>query len=253
MRPMRGGTDAGRADLRGLRIGAGSVRLGVEPMRSATGVLRRPRPGVRGAASRTTAGSGVRRGPTGGPIRSRGLTGAPGSLRRSRPAAPRPGRSGPRSPAGAHAPPAAPARPPSAGSRVEAADHPMQIVLVRQDGGDGTSWSVWPGSVVTIGRHQGQLTFPHDAFISDPHARCRRIGGSLEIADMNSRNGIFVRVRGRVNVFPGDAFLLGHHLLRLENAPPARVSLPPGEAEGSVRPAARPGDGSSSSRWGDRL
>lgn len=53
---------------------------------------------------------------------------------------------------------------------------------------------------------------------------------------MNSRNGIFVRVRGRVNVFPGDAFLLGHHLLRLENAPPARVSLPPGEAEGFGTP-----------------
>lgn len=112
----------------------------------------------------------------------------------------------------------------------------MRIATVRSDGVNGRAWSVWQGSMLTIGRNAGQLRFPEDAFISDPHARCRRLGRRLEIADMNSRNGIFVRVQGRVPVYPGDAFLMGQHLLRLANLPNQRPSRSPGVAVGFGTP-----------------
>ena len=77
MRPVRGEVDAGRADLRGLRLGAGGACGSAwnprdRPVESRGGRGR----GVRGAASGTTAGSGVSpgstAGSTGGPTRGPG-------------------------------------------------------------------------------------------------------------------------------------------------------------------------------------
>jgi hypothetical protein len=43
----------------------------------------------------------------------------------------------------------------------------------------------------------------------------------VRVVDLATRNGVFVRISRPEVVFPGDRFLLGHHLLRLENIPPA--------------------------------
>jgi len=116
----------------------------------------------------------------------------------------------------------------------------MELVSVRADGGDGASWTIWPGSVVTIGAKTGQLRFPNDRFISDPHARCRRLGDRMEIADMNSRNGIYTRIKGQVHVYPGDMFLMGQHLLRLANLPTEVPVQDPGESEWFGTPCSPP-------------
>jgi pSer/pThr/pTyr-binding forkhead associated (FHA) protein len=116
----------------------------------------------------------------------------------------------------------------------------MELVSVKADGGDGASWTIWPGSVVTVGAKTGQLRFPNDRFVSDPHARCRRLGDHLEVADMNSRNGIYTRIKDNVHVYPGDMFLMGHHLFRLANLPSDAPPHGPGEAAWFGTPAAPP-------------
>ncbi len=130
------------------------------------------------------------------------------------------------------------APPPSPGGQAEVATaDSMELVSVKADGGDGASWTIWPGSVLTVGAKKGQLRFPNDRFVSDPHARCRRLGDRLEVADMNSRNGIYTRIKEPVHVYPGDMFLMGHHLLRLSNLPTDAPSRGPGEAEWFGTPA----------------
>ncbi|MCY1007438.1 FHA domain-containing protein [Nannocystis pusilla] len=42
----------------------------------------------------------------------------------------------------------------------------------------------------------------------------------MRLGDLGSRNGVYVRISRPEPVFPGDLFLVGHHLLRLENLPP---------------------------------
>ncbi|MCA9663358.1 MAG: FHA domain-containing protein, partial [Myxococcales bacterium] len=87
-----------------------------------------------------------------------------------------------------------------------------------RDGSDGQSYFL-PGERLTIGRARGDLRFEGDEFISPEHARLELREGGIFIVDLQSTNGVFVRIDGSVSVFPGDTFLLGHQLLRLDNVP----------------------------------
>jgi hypothetical protein len=67
-----------------------------------------------------------------------------------------------------------------------------------------------------IGRTHGQITFPHDGFMSGRHARIVRRGGSFVLTDEASRNGTFVKITGEVELKPGDMILIGKQLFRFE-------------------------------------
>jgi pSer/pThr/pTyr-binding forkhead associated (FHA) protein len=95
---------------------------------------------------------------------------------------------------------------------------PLRLVLVNRDGSDGQGYFL-PGERLTIGRTRGDLCFEGDEFLSPQHARLELREGGIFIVDLQSTNGIFVRIDGSVPVFPGDTFLLGHQLLRLDNVP----------------------------------
>ncbi len=95
---------------------------------------------------------------------------------------------------------------------------PLRLVLVNRDGSDGQSFFL-PDSQITIGRHEGDLRFESDEFLSPIHARLELRDSGLWVVDLGSVNGVFLRLFGSASVYPGDAFLLGHQLLRLENAP----------------------------------
>jgi len=103
-------------------------------------------------------------------------------------------------------------------ARRSAGAAPLRIVLVKRDGSEGESTAL-RGTLV-IGRKQGDLTFPGDEFLSPAHARLEPApGGGVRLGDLGSRNGVYVRISRPEPVFPGDLFLIGHHLLRLENLP----------------------------------
>lgn len=98
------------------------------------------------------------------------------------------------------------------------ATSPLRLVLVNRDGTDGQSF-FFPDTQLTLGRSQGDLRFERDDFVSPLHARLEVRDDGLWIVDLGARNGVFVRISGSVPVFPGDSFLLGHQLLRLDNVP----------------------------------
>jgi pSer/pThr/pTyr-binding forkhead associated (FHA) protein len=96
----------------------------------------------------------------------------------------------------------------------------LRLVVVQRDGSEG---EVFPlgDAPLTIGRYQGDLRFPADEFLGATHARVDPLARGVLVADLGTHNGVFVRISRPEAVYPGDLFLLGHQLLRLENIPPA--------------------------------
>lgn len=68
---------------------------------------------------------------------------------------------------------------------------------------------------VEFGRTKGTYTFAADKLMSRIHARVLQRGADFVIEDAGSRNGTFVKVRGRAVVPVGSAVLVGSRLLRL--------------------------------------
>lgn len=94
-----------------------------------------------------------------------------------------------------------------------------KLILIRGEGMEGLSFHLKAEQHV-VGR-SGQLVFPDDPFVSPKHANFFYRDGKLVVRDEGSHNGVFVRVRGTVDVAPGDLFLAGEQLFRLEATPKA--------------------------------
>lgn len=67
-----------------------------------------------------------------------------------------------------------------------------------------------------IGRTTGEITFPHDGYMSGRHSRIVQRGSDFFLLDEGSRNGTFVRIKGEVKLEPGDMILVGKQLFRFE-------------------------------------
>jgi hypothetical protein len=94
-----------------------------------------------------------------------------------------------------------------------------KLILIRGEGVEGLSYQLNAEQHI-VGRN-GQLVFPDDAFVSPRHANLFYRGGKLVVRDEGSLNGVFWRVRGSVDVSPGDLFLSGEQLFRIEGPPKA--------------------------------
>lgn len=122
---------------------------------------------------------------------------------------------------------------------VEAPKSPgAALVRIHGGGADGARYELVDGEQ-TIGRSEGDITFPDDPFVSDRHAKITFNGKSVIVDDLKSDNGIFVRIKGPVRLDVGDEFLAGEELLVLEEVPLAESFR---DAEdtyyfGSVQPA----------------
>ena len=104
-----------------------------------------------------------------------------------------------------------------AGAQRQGAAQPstsIRLVLVGRDGREGEAFPL-PYAGVEIGRH-GAIAFPSDPFVSPHHCKIVPIDGGVHIADLSSRNGVYLRVTEPTPVYPGDHFLLGNQLLRLD-------------------------------------
>ena len=67
----------------------------------------------------------------------------------------------------------------------------------------------------TIGRNQGELVFKNDPYMSGAHARIVAQPGRFLLQDLRSRNGVYRRIRGEVELRDGDEFFLGEQLFRV--------------------------------------
>jgi Zn finger protein HypA/HybF involved in hydrogenase expression len=67
-----------------------------------------------------------------------------------------------------------------------------------------------------IGRTEGSITFPQDAFMSSSHARIVKRGPDYILIDETSSNGTFLKVKREAKLEAGDVILAGGQLLRFE-------------------------------------
>lgn len=132
------------------------------------------------------------------------------------------GRSSPSQPVvGEHAraPSRTPTRPPETTAR---------LVLVGRDGSEGERFAI-VSDRLAIGRKQGDVRFPEDDFLSPLHARIERQGSTFVLFDAGSQNGVYLRIRSTAPIYPGDTFMVGHQLLRVENVEGQVDEQPPDE------------------------
>jgi len=92
-----------------------------------------------------------------------------------------------------------------------------KLILIRGEGVEGLSYQLNAEQHV-VGRN-GQLVFPDDPFVSPKHANLFYRNNKLVVRDEGSLNGVFLRVRGTVDLQPGDEFLAGEQLFVVD-APP---------------------------------
>jgi len=92
-----------------------------------------------------------------------------------------------------------------------------KLILIRGEGMDGLSFHLKAEQHV-VGRN-GQLVFPDDPFVSPKHANFFYRDGKLVVRDEGSLNGVYIRVRGTVDIGGGDTFLAGEQLFRLDPMP----------------------------------
>jgi pSer/pThr/pTyr-binding forkhead associated (FHA) protein len=89
-----------------------------------------------------------------------------------------------------------------------------RLHLVMEGGQQGEEYEL--GENTVIGRANGDITFPHDGFMSGKHARIVHHGSSYVLVDEGSRNGTFIKINGEVELKPGDMILIGKQLFRFE-------------------------------------
>ncbi|HTC91989.1 MAG TPA: adenylate/guanylate cyclase domain-containing protein [Terriglobales bacterium] len=68
---------------------------------------------------------------------------------------------------------------------------------------------------ITWGRNKGTYIFPDDGFMSRAHAKIYQRGENYFLEDLGSRNGTFIKVRGKTPVPLGAMVLAGGQLLKV--------------------------------------
>jgi pSer/pThr/pTyr-binding forkhead associated (FHA) protein len=94
-----------------------------------------------------------------------------------------------------------------------------KLILIRGEGVEGLSYQLNAEQHI-VGRN-GQLVFPDDPFVSPKHANLFYRNGKLVVRDEGSLNGVFLRVRGTLEVQAADHFLAGEQLFRVDGTPRA--------------------------------
>lgn len=89
-----------------------------------------------------------------------------------------------------------------------------RLHLIMEGGQPGEVYELEDETIV--GRTGGDISFPHDGFMSGRHARIVRRDDSFILTDEESRNGTFIKIKGEVELKPGDMILIGKQLFRFD-------------------------------------
>jgi ribosomal protein L40E len=84
-----------------------------------------------------------------------------------------------------------------------------------KDSGEEETYDI-TGSEFTIGRSQGNITFPQDNYMSSCHARIIQKDQRFFLVDENSKNGVYKCIKGELVLKNGDTILVGRQVLRFE-------------------------------------
>lgn len=85
---------------------------------------------------------------------------------------------------------------------------------------------------IDVGRLVGDICFEGDVYLSPLHARFEIVDDALQVSDLDSVNGVWLRVRGEAEIAAGGVFLCGQQVIRLD----VREKTPTaGPADGTAR------------------
>lgn len=88
-------------------------------------------------------------------------------------------------------------------------------VQLLEGGGEGDRFPLRRGENL-IGRGSGDVSFPHDGYVSGRHAVLIVKDAQMVIQDLGSANGTFVRISGSARISSGDLLLIGEQILRVD-------------------------------------
>ncbi|HKV39187.1 MAG TPA: zinc-ribbon domain-containing protein [Blastocatellia bacterium] len=89
------------------------------------------------------------------------------------------------------------------------------IQIISEGGQVGETYPIIRGDI-RIGRVEGDVTFPHDGYMSGRHAQIVERDGHYFLVDQNSRNGTFIRIHDETELKPGDTFLVGKQVFKFD-------------------------------------
>ncbi len=84
-----------------------------------------------------------------------------------------------------------------------------------------------------IGREEGSIVLPNDPYVGARHARLTRRNGRFFVRDLESVNGVYVRLRATERLQHGDLVLIGLEVLRFEVVSDAEKGLSPAVERGT--------------------
>jgi hypothetical protein len=91
----------------------------------------------------------------------------------------------------------------------------FRVIQMLEGGRRGDAFLLKDGES-TIGRENGEITFPGDGFVSGRHALMTVRGEALTVRDTGSSNGTFLRLEGPMRLEKGDQLLIGRHLVKVD-------------------------------------
>jgi len=92
------------------------------------------------------------------------------------------------------------------------------ILISGTEGADGLSYLL-QGTEHIVGKTDAQIPFPNDEWVSARHANFFYRDEKLLVRDEKSLNGVYVRVKQPTPVKPGQHFLCGKQVFRLDATP----------------------------------
>ena len=90
-----------------------------------------------------------------------------------------------------------------------------RLVQVNRDGSDGGVTQL-SGEMFDVGRSEGALRFEEDLYLAPRHLRFLAGPGRVVMQVLDRVNGVFLKVRGGIDLESGDLLLIGKELLRFE-------------------------------------
>ena len=109
-----------------------------------------------------------------------------------------------------------------------------RLVVIGQDGKPGREYPILDDQT-DIGREEGSIVLPNDPYVAPRHARLTRRNGRFFVRDLESVNGVYVRLRGQSpeRLQHADLVLVGLEVLRFEVVSDAEKGLSPAVERGT--------------------
>jgi len=94
----------------------------------------------------------------------------------------------------------------------------FRVVQIFEGGAPGAS-VVARGTTLQVGAAVGDLMFPNDPLVSEQHCYIEEQAGVIVLTDLQSRTGVFARIKGEQELTDGDELIVGRTRLVVDLSP----------------------------------